>query len=367
MGDAKLTVPAALYWQSRLLKSTAGLWQRLANLETSVVADELAAVQVKAPIYVTSLARAGTTIVTELLNQHPDTTSHQYSDFPWVWTPYWRNYLRQRSQIAKPETSERAHKDRIMISADSPEAAEEIIWSYFFKNSHIPEVSNVLDQHTSKPAFEKFYAEHQRKLLLVRKASRYLAKGNYNISRLAYIHKLYPDAKFIIPVRNPVNHIASLAKQHQFFNQAAKVVPRVGEQLQLAGHWEFGPGRKAANFGDNLATAEINAAWECGDEITGWAMLWNNTYKHLLKQLAAQPELTKACHLFRYEDLCLNSKQITNEIISHCDLASEPFTEIAEQFCRKLSLPDYYQPEFSQAELETINTICGETANRLGY
>ena len=73
-----VTVPAGLHRQSRFFASTAGLWRRLGNLESSVLEDELEGVRIERPLYVTSLARAGTTIVTEMLERHPAVTSHRF-------------------------------------------------------------------------------------------------------------------------------------------------------------------------------------------------------------------------------------------------------------------------------------------------
>jgi len=366
MSAENLKVPTSLYWQSRLVKATENLWRRLGNLESGIVRDELEDISIKSPVYVTSLARAGTTIVTEMLDQHEDTTAHRYSDFPWVWTPYWRNYLRQRAQLIEPKLEERAHKDRILVSADSPEAVEEVLWNHFFPQTHDPQVSNILDQQTSHPAFEKFYAEHLKKLLLVRKAKRYLAKGNYNIGRISYIHKLMPTARFIIPVRNPYNHIASLVKQHQFFIEAAKSDPRIDQQLQLAGHWEFGPGRRLMNYADPQAVTEINSAYN-GDEILGWAWLWRSTYTQLFKQLETNPALRDACYIFQYEDLCTDSGKIIDEILAHSNLNQVSFAEMRAQYTEKLSLPDYYQANFSDVEKTTIAEVCGNIAKDMGY
>ena len=120
----------------------------LGNLETRVLADELHAISIDNPIYVTSLARAGTTIVTEMLESHPDLSCHHYSDFPNPWTPFWRNYLLQHSRRQPPEASVRAHRDRILVSQDSPEAVEEVLWMGFFENLHDSTGSNVLDGQT---------------------------------------------------------------------------------------------------------------------------------------------------------------------------------------------------------------------------
>ena len=91
------------------------------------IADEIKAIEIDAPIYVTSLARSGTTVVTEMLAEHAAVTSHRYSDFPAVWTPYWRNWLESRAHNPPATPVERAHGDRIQITNDSPEAVEELI------------------------------------------------------------------------------------------------------------------------------------------------------------------------------------------------------------------------------------------------
>jgi len=123
-----IRVPAGLYLQSRFFAATSGLWRRLAEIETAVLRDDIASKSVDRPVYVTGLPRAGTTILTEMLAQHPDLTSHRYSDFPNVWTPYWRNYLLGKTRIRTPVKAERAHGDRILVNNDSPEAVEEVLW-----------------------------------------------------------------------------------------------------------------------------------------------------------------------------------------------------------------------------------------------
>ena len=129
-------VPAALYYKTRFVMSTRPLWLALARLESRVLADDLADVTIDRPVYVTGLARAGTTIVTEMLAESEQLTSHTYGDFPFIFTPFWRNWLAQRSRVANPVKSQRAHADRIEISLDSPEAFEEVLWMAFDRALH---------------------------------------------------------------------------------------------------------------------------------------------------------------------------------------------------------------------------------------
>lgn len=356
----RVRVPSGLHRQSRFFARTRGIWHRLGQLESAAVSDLTEGIRIVSPIYVTSLPRSGTTIVTEMLDRHPGLTAHRYSDFPNVWTPYWRNFLLQKSRRQIPEKAERAHKDRIEISNDSPEAVEEVLWMYFFPEAHETGRSHVLDSRFRKPEFDDFYSDHIRKLLAVRGAKRYLAKGNYNVARIRYIISLFPDAKFLVPVRDPVHHVASLMKQHRLFNRDSKQDPRIPLQLALSGHFEFGPRRSVVNFGDSEETDSILAAWQEAREVEGWSRYWAMTYRHLLKQIENHEEVRKACLLFSYEDLCKESERVIDRIMSHCDLPQSGFEQVRQDYCKKLSLPSYYQPDFDHDEQDLIRNHCTE-------
>ena len=59
--------------------------------------------------------------------------------------------------------------------------------------------------------------DHLCKVVLLRGGARYVSKGNYNVCRIAYLRRLFPDAKFVVPVREPVARVHSLVKQHRLF------------------------------------------------------------------------------------------------------------------------------------------------------
>lgn len=353
-----IRVPAGLHLQSRFFAKTQRLWRRLADLESSTVREEITQLGIHCPVYVTSLPRSGTTILTEMLERHPDLTCHRYSDFPNIWTPYWRNYLLQKTRRQAPKLEERAHQDRIRVSNDSPEAVEEVLWMYFFPSAHDAQSNHVLDGTTRNREFDGFYREHILKLLAIRHARRYLAKGNYHVSRIRYILSLFPDAKFLIPVRDPVSQVASLARQHALFTLASREDSRVPLQLAWSGHFEFGPGRTQVNFGNSQASRAIRDAWEQGSEVEGWARYWAVTYQHILDQLQEFPEVREACLLFRYEDLCTHSAAVIDTICDHCELPLEGFEAIRSEYTKRLAPPDYYQSDFSPNELLQIGLHC---------
>ena len=57
-----------------------------------------------------------------------------------------------------------------MITPESPNALEEMLWMALFPRCHDPSVNNRLTVSSSHPAFEAFYRAHLGKLLLGRDA-----------------------------------------------------------------------------------------------------------------------------------------------------------------------------------------------------
>ncbi|MDT8451105.1 MAG: sulfotransferase, partial [Wenzhouxiangellaceae bacterium] len=290
-----------------------------------------------------------------------------YSDFPNVYTPYWRNWLAGRIRRGPARAVERAHRDRLMVTSESPEAVEEVLWMQFFDHLHDPSVSQVLDASIENPGFESFYRDHVRKLLLVRGRQRYLAKANYNVTRLGYLLKLFPDARFIVPVRNPVNHVASLVKQDRLFTRLAGEDPRVATQLRRSGHFEFGPGKRCINAGDAAEARRIEGLWSQGRAAEGWARYWNAVYRGIRSATERDGKVREAVALLRYEDLCGKPGPVIDHLLAHAGLPAEPFEPIRREFVAQLSEPDYYAPEFTPQELDEIENVTAETARWCGY
>lgn len=354
----KRHVPGGLYRSAAFFDYTASLWKCLAGLESAVLRDQIDAIRIDRPIYVAGVARSGSTILTEILAGHPQVTCHRYSDFPNVYTPYWRNWLADRIGRDRSPPAERAHRDRIKVNRESPEAVEEVLWMQFFEGLHDPQRSHVLDEHTSNPAFERFYMDHIRKLLLVRGAARYLTKGNYNTTRIRYLLKLFPDARILVPVREPVAHIASLIKQDRLFTRLAAEDPRVPAQLHRSGHFEFGPDKRPVHAGNADRVAAICAHWAAGRLVEGWSLYWVEVYAHVAS-LLEERGLSNVVFVVRYDALCADPRGTLDAVLAHAGLDPGPYQEGLEQWIERIEPPDYYRPDFDERELQTIRVITG--------
>ena len=64
------------------------LWARIGRLESRVLGNRLTAAAIDRPVYIAGLPRSGTTILLEVVSRHPATASHQYRDYPFIYTPY---------------------------------------------------------------------------------------------------------------------------------------------------------------------------------------------------------------------------------------------------------------------------------------
>lgn len=337
---------------------------RLGNWETRVLEERLRDIRIDRPIYICGLARSGSTVLLEILAQRPEVATHAYRDFPLVLTPYFWNWFLDRAQ-SKSVAVERAHGDGIAVTADSPEAMEEMVWMAFFRHLHRSGHSDVLSASVQAPAFEAFYANHLRKLLWLRGGSRYLAKGNYNLTRLEYLLKLFPDARFVIPVREPEAHIASLLRQQRRFCERHRADPRALRYMQRAGHFEFGLDRRAIDANDLDEADRIERAWESGREVEGLARLWASTHAYVAGRLQQQPALQQATLLVRHEQLCAQPAQTLRRLFEHCGLSVS--AEALDAAAAGLRPPKVYEPILSDMDRELIRAICGDTAAYFGY
>ncbi|QNJ08135.1 P-loop containing nucleoside triphosphate hydrolase [Synechococcus sp. Minos11] len=187
-------------------------------------------------LFITGLARAGTTA---LLNQLYSTSLYAsicYKHAPFVLSPRLAT-LASAIPAKNLQPYERYHGDGILISANSPECLDEPYWiksdpSYYlaplssrkiYDSSVLRGYDYLLDQ----------YARAQHKNFT-------LVKNNNNHVRLPQLVKHFPKSTFLVLFRHPVAHIASLCKAHHTFLRLHEQDQFISEYMKLFGHREFG-------------------------------------------------------------------------------------------------------------------------------
>ncbi|MEL6477401.1 MAG: sulfotransferase [Pseudomonadota bacterium] len=276
------------------------LQKLLSGLEDRLFARKLRAVTPKAPIFVTSLPRAGTTLLLEVLAEEPDLVAHSYRHMPFLLCPLLWDKLSSSDRKAAV-AAERAHGDGMLVSYDSVEAFEELIWKAFYPE-HFRETRIVpWTEKTLDDGFSGFLRMHMAKLIVLDRkaggaASRYVSKNNANIARLAWIRRQLTDAVVLIPYRAPEGHIRSMLRQHRQFLESHKIDPFTREYMESIGHLEFGEAHRPINFGGWLKTAKgMDSASE-----TYWATYWCQAMEAVLDVAKDDP----GCHILSYDRLC---------------------------------------------------------------
>ena len=363
--DQIFRVSSSMDFFSRIVSKYPDFWRKVGDLETKALKNNLADIILEKPVYVTGLARSGSTVLLETLAQIPGVASHRYKDFPMIYSPYWWNWFLKHASAKTATSQERAHRDGIMVTLDSPEAMEEVIWMGAFEHLHNPLVSNVLSTSDCDPEFDRFYKEHLAKLLFARQGKKYLSKGNYLISRLDYIQNMFPDARFITPVRHPLGHIASLMKQHDLFIRGQTGNNRARNHLKRVGHLEFGLDRSPINTGDTAVTQSILKLWKNGEEVRGWARYWNQVYAFLGNEIDNKPKLKEASQLVRFEELCEKPSEIITNMLEHCGYPIDP--SFVESAASRIRAPNYYKPKFTKNEEAIILDETSEARAILDY
>lgn len=339
------------------------LQRNLGHLESDLLGKRLHRIAIKQPVFITGLARSGTTIMLNLLSKADGVATHRYRDFPFLDIPVTWNWFQDRFSRSSP-VSERPHGDRILINSDSPEAFEEPLWQSFFPWVHDPRRCHVMPANQSAPKFEKYFSDHIRKILMLRKGSRYVSKGNYNITRLEYLAQLMPDARFLIPVRDPCTHVHSLVKQHFRFSEYATRTPAVSSYLAAAGHYEFGPQRCPVNTHPKQI-GTIEEAWQEGDEYRGYARQWSQLYGYVEQLRNSTSALAERMMVVRFEDLCTNPIGSLDRILSFTGLQdrSGEVRAVAETF----TLPTNQTTGIRHNDLEAVQEETADMAVRYGY
>ena len=258
-----------------------------ADLESKLFRRELEPIELVDPVFVTALPRAGTTILLEILARTPTFATHTYRDMPFVLTPMlWNKFS---APFRKPgEPRERAHADGIQISLDSPEAFEEVVWKAFWPDRYrAASIEPWAD--CSNGEFAEFLASHMQKVVALRArdeptVSRYASKNNLNIARIPALWDAVPDAIVVVPFRDPLQHAASLLRQHQRFTKLHAEDRFASRYMAGIGHFDFGEHLKPVDFGGWLADRR-DLDTMC---LAFWVEYWRAVYRHVLQHAGAE-------------------------------------------------------------------------------
>jgi hypothetical protein len=233
-------------------------------------------------VYVCGLARSGTTLLLQLLEQDPCFATSSYADMPFVLAPsLWKRVCAIEKASLGAEPWERAHGDGVMVSYDASEAFEEVYWEAFRSKSRKRGCYNNPPGKRALGLFKDF----QSLVCLVRSEggvakTRYLSKNNNNILRLRQLAQLDPKGRMVIIYRQPLTVAQSLLRQHLRFCAEGRRDAFVTKYMGWLGHYEFGL--------EHLPFCKVKRFMQSGlekDTLDYWLAYWIAFHQWLLSEL----------------------------------------------------------------------------------
>ena len=318
----------------RIAFATPNVQHAAAEIESSLFRRELEKVEIGPPVFVTSLPRAGTTLLLTALNASPELAAHLYRDMPFVMAPLLWARLSAPFQ-RKAVMSERAHGDGVTVGYDSPEAFDEVIWRAFWPEHFKPEGISLWSADEAQDAARDFMARHIRKLVILRckggtRPGRYLSKNNANIARIEPIRSMFPDAHIVVPVREPMSQAASMHRQHLNFLKRHAADPFARRYMRDIGHYEFGALHRPILFEGFAALAKGLSP----SHLDYWIAYWIAAFEHVSRH-------REQVLIVGYEDLCRRGEDAGRQLCDLLGLDSSSAPDIGARF-----RPPPQPPEF---------------------
>jgi|TARA_B110000037_G_C17123790_1_gene507066 hypothetical protein len=267
-------------------------------------------------LFITGLARSGSTILLKSLYDNGAFGTLKYSDMPFITAPNLWSKINFFQKIT-PFKKERLHMDGIKINETSPEAFEEIFWESQLNNSLSKKIL-IKDDIYNNVVIENF--ENFISLITFKENKNiYLSKNNSNISRIDVLNKKIRNKKILILFRNPVDQCYSLWKQHINLIKLQQADNFILDYMNMLCHYEFGLGHKPFLLSSFKPTSSpLNVVY--------WMEYWFMIYSNLLQftkndnqdiaflsyeKLTNSPELT-IVKILKMMDI--NIKNYKNEI-----------------------------------------------------
>ncbi|MGI9450364.1 MAG: sulfotransferase [Geminicoccaceae bacterium] len=290
-----------------LAMSNLEMQRSLSRIEDKIFHESYQGVTAENPIFITSLPRAGTTLLLEIFSESQEVATHTYRHMPFILCPQLWDCV-SRPFRRQGQSKERAHGDGMLINYDSVEAFEEVLWlhcwpDHFVNDRIYPWIFNDDDEDHE---FAAFLRNHMRKIIALAQTrgeesrpQRYVSKNNANIARLGWLQQAFSDGTILIPYRDPFAHIASLARQHANFLATHERSAFSLRYMESIGHLEFGQAMRPIDFGNWL-----NGATSLSPQTPDfWAAYWIAAFDGILRTAG------RRAIVFSYDRLCTDPEK----------------------------------------------------------
>ena len=266
------------------------------------------------PIFIVGAFRSGTTILEQILSSHPQVGVFWFftnAAYPAPVVSYYALRLLSRLRLLDEAPMGFLHNPRIGLTPFSAFECE-WVWAQAGKNLWDPACTDLTTGADFVNAhFERELRSIIQRHLLVQRARRFLNKNPIHLLRLPYLHRLFPDARFIYIVRDPV---ATVLSHYRMMQRIAAVIhphARARRAIEEGLHLDvLTPRIKTSRYAETLA-------WDRIHPLLGIAHQWRMMHLTALASLTANPALAQQTIFVDYAALTAQPTAQPAAVLSH--------------------------------------------------
>lgn len=322
-------------------------------------------VSIDRPIFVVGAFRSGTTVLEQTLAGHPEVGVFAFITNVTYLTPiagFTLLRLMSRFGLVEGRRMPYLHNPRLEFTPFSPFECE-WVWAQAGKSLWDPECFDLTTgAGYANPQFERMVRSSIQRHLLVQGAQRFLNKNPIHLLRLEYLHRLFPDARFVYIVRNPT---ATVLSHYRMVQRIAAVIhphPEAKAAVERGLHLDvLTPRIKTRRYAETLA-------WEQIHPLLGIAHQWHIMHETALASLEANAALAGQTLHITYEALNAEPGPTLAKVWRFIGLDDDDSAAITDRAASYLTPPPPVAPSPEEAKwLPVVEELVAPTAKRFGY
>ena len=317
------------------------------------------------PIFVIGAFRSGTTVLEQTLASHPQVgTFWFFTNLAYLAPVTGYCLLRCLSRLGLVDGRSLPYLYNPRLAFTPFSAFEcEWVWAQAGKDLWDPACTDLTaDAAFTNPAFEVALRSIIQRHLLVQGARRFLNKNPIHLLRLEYLHKLFPDARFVYIVRDPV---ATVLSHYRMVRRIAAVIhphPQARQAVEQGLHLDvLTPRIKTQQYAVTLALEQIHP-------LLGIAHQWRMMHLTALASLQNSPALARQTLQITYEALTCDPRGVLSQVWRFVRLDDAASAAITTMATAHLQPPPAAIPTPAEAKwLPSVQEIVALVAAHFGY
>ncbi|MBK8050587.1 MAG: sulfotransferase [Anaerolineales bacterium] len=317
------------------------------------------------PIFVVGPFRSGTTALEQILSSHPTVGVFWFYTNVAYLAPvvgYYFLHLLSRLGLVDMQPQPYLHNPRLAFTPLSAFECE-WVWSQAGKDLWDPHCTDLTTgADFLNPEFERMLRSIIQRHLLVQGRRRFLNKNPIHLLRLEYLHKLFPDARFVYIVRDPVETVLSHYRMVQRIAAIIQPHPQARLAVESGLHLDvLTPRIKTQQYAETLALEQIHP-------LLGIAHQWRMMNLTAQASLRTNQALGRQVLQITYEALSRDPATVLAQVWQFVELEDTAAAAITTHAAGQLTPAPRARPTVEEARwLQAVQEIVAPAAAYFGY